>query len=253
MIRCIIVDDEKPAREEIKFLLSRQPIFQLVGEGENGVDAINLMNNESPDVIFCDINMPLLSGIEVARIMLEKQMKIQLIFITAYDEHAIQAFELNALDYLLKPIRDERFEQTLSKISRRLDENQSNHDALDKFVSTYPLSENKPSNLCLYRDGLLYPIKLSEITYVHKEEKMVYFYTQKGVFESNKALSEVEEILPSDDFFKCHRSYIINLNQIESVIPWFNRTYRIKPRGFEEEIPVSRSQTNKLKQLLNIL
>jgi len=253
MIRCIIIDDEKPARDEIRYLLSQRLRFEIVGEGENGVDAINLMNQKQADVIFCDINMPLLDGIEVARVMIQKKIQTQLIFITAYDEYAIQAFELNALDYLLKPIRDERFEQTLSKIEQRWEEKHTNLESIESLVTSYPVKLSKPNSLCLYREGLLYPIKLEEITYVHKEEKTVYFYTNKGVFESNKALAEIEEILSQKEFFKCHRSYIINLNDIESVIPWFNRTYRIKLNGFDEEIPVSRNQTNKLKQLLNIL
>jgi two-component system LytT family response regulator/two-component system response regulator LytT len=253
MIRCIIVDDEKPARDEIKYLLSTKEQLELVGEGENGVDAMNLIVSEKPDVVFCDINMPLLNGIEVAKMIIKKQIDTQLVFITAYDEYAIQAFELCAVDYLLKPIRDERFDQTIDKITKGLKNHVEDTHKMEKLLATYKATGEKSNHLCLYREGLLYPVKLSEVIYIHSEEKMAYFHTEKGIFESTKALTEIEDLLPESEFFKCHRSYIINLNTIESIIPWFNRTYRVKLYGVEEEIPVSRSQTNKLKEYLNIL
>ncbi len=253
MYRCIIVDDEKPAREEIKYLIEQQSEFVVVGEGENGIDAINLINQHHPDIVFCDINMPLLNGVEVAKVLLKKGIQTHLVFVTAYDEYAIEAFELSALDYLLKPIRDERFKRTVEKVKERLSDKQTNLDIMDQLFSDYTTTAKKPSQLCLYREGLLYPVKAEEVVYIHVEDKMVYFHTNKGMFESSKALSEIEELLPEKDFFKCHRSYIVNINAIESVIPWFNRTYRIKLEGFDEEIPVSRKQTNKLKERFNIL
>lgn len=253
MIKCIVIDDEKPAREEIKYLISLHPQFQVIGEGENGIDAINLINTLRPDVVFCDINMPLLNGIEVAKVLIRKAIDIQLVFITAYDAYAIDAFELCALDYLLKPIKESRFDQTLLKIKLLYEQKKSNLDLVDQLLNDYTQAVEKPNHLCLYKEGLLYPIKFEEVIYIHTEEKMVHFYTDKGVFESSKALSEIEEILPDNSFFKCHRSYIININSIESVIPWFNRTYRVKLNGFEKEIPVSRNQTNRLKERLHIL
>lgn len=253
MIKCIVIDDEKPARDELKYLLSQKEQFELVGEGENGVDAMNLINSTNPDVVFCDINMPLLNGIEVAKLISKKNIDVQLIFVTAYDEYAIQAFELSAVDYLLKPIRDERFDQTVERLIKNIKDHTEDTHKLNKLLETYTTPVEKSNHLCLYREGLLYPVKLSEVIYIHSEEKMAYFHTEKGVFESTKALTEIEDLLPQNEFFKCHRSYIINLNSIESIIPWFNRTYRVKLSGVEEEIPVSRSQTNKLKEYLNIL
>lgn len=253
MIKCIIIDDEKPAREELKYLIGKNSDFKIVGEGENGIDAVNLINAHHPEVIFCDINMPLLNGVDLAKALMKKGIEIHLIFVTAYDEYAIEAFELSALDYLLKPIKNERFERTIEKLRTRLEERQSNLGLMDQLFNDYNKTAKAPNQLCLYREGLLYPVKAEEVVYIHTEEKMVYFHTYKGVFESTKALSEIEDLLPESDFFKCHRSYIVNINCIESVIPWFNRTYRIKLEGIEEEIPVSRNQTNKLKERFNIL
>lgn len=253
MIKCIIIDDEKPARDEIKYLLSETSDFQVLGEGENGIDAINLINLHHPQVVFCDINMPLLNGVDVAKVLKKKNIQTHLIFVTAYDEYAIEAFELSALDYLLKPIKMERFKQTIEKVKERLSEKNTNIDLMDQLFNDFNQTGKQANQLCLYREGLLYPVKAEEIIYIHTEDKMAYFYTDKGVFESSKALSEIEELLPEADFFKCHRAYIININNIESVIPWFNRTYRIKLLGFDEEIPVSRNQTNKLKERFNIL
>lgn len=253
MIKCLIIDDEKPAREELKYLIGKNSDFEIVGEGENGIDAVNLINAYHPDVVFCDINMPLLNGVDLAKVLIRKGIQTQLIFVTAYDEYAIEAFELSALDYLLKPIKDERFERTVEKVRERLEERQSNLGLMDQLFNDYNKTAKAPNQLCLYREGLLYPVKTEEVVYIHTEDKMVYFHTYKGVFESTKALSEIEDLLPESDFFKCHRSYIVNINCIESVIPWFNRTYRIKLEGIEEEIPVSRNQTNKLKERFNIL
>ncbi len=253
MIRCIIIDDERPAREEIKYLLSKRSNFLIVGEGENGVDAMNLITNKGADVVFCDINMPVLNGIDFAKMLLEKNLDVELIFVTAYDDYAISAFELSALDYLLKPINDERFDKAMDRLEARFNEKESTSDKYKKLLSAYKLPEKKVDNLCLYREGLLCPVKLSEIIYIHSEEKIVYFYTEKGVFESSKSLTEIEEVLNERDFFKCHRSYIINWNYIEAIIPWFNRTYRVKLENIDEEIPVSRSNTNKLKEQMNIL
>jgi two-component system LytT family response regulator/two-component system response regulator LytT len=253
MIKCLIIDDEKPAREELKYLIGKNSDFEIVGEGENGIDAVNLINAYHPDVVFCDINMPLLNGVDLAKALIRKGIQTQLIFVTAYDEYAIEAFELSALDYLLKPIKDERFERTIEKVRERLEERQSNLGLMDQLFNDYNKTAKAPNQLCLYREGLLYPVKREEVVYIHTEDKMVYFHTYKGVFESTKALSEIEDLLPESDFFKCHRSYIVNINCIESVIPWFNRTYRIKLEGIEEEIPVSRKQTNKLKERFNIL
>lgn len=253
MFRCIVIDDEKPARQEIKYLIGQISDFEIVGEGENGIDAVNLIHSYYPDVVFCDINMPLLNGVDVAKVLVKKNIETQFIFVTAYDEYAIEAFELSALDYLLKPVKDDRFHQTIKKVRERLEGKIPNLSPMDQLFHNFNRTAKVPNQLCLYREGLLYPVKADEVVYIHTEDKMVYFHTHKGVFESSKALSEIEDLLPEQNFFKCHRSYIINMNCIESVIPWFNRTYRIKLIGFDEEIPVSRKQTNRLKERFNIL
>lgn len=253
MIRCIVVDDEKPARDELKYLLAKHHDFEVIGEAENGVAAMNLILTHEPEVIFCDISMPLLDGIDLAKKILNKQINTYLVYITAYDEYAIKAFELNAVDYLLKPLKEERFLITLSKIKSLKENQQLNMDKVDKFLNEFTLPQERRSHLCLYKDGLLYPVKSNEILCIYIEDKTVKIDTVKGQFECYKSLSEIENILPENDFFKCHRSYIINLNYIESIIPWFNRTYRVKLKGLDKEIPISRNQTNEFKNKMQIL
>ncbi|MCT4565811.1 MAG: LytTR family DNA-binding domain-containing protein [Maledivibacter sp.] len=253
MITCIVVDDEKPARDEIKYLLDKHHNFEVIGEAENGVAAMNLILTNDPDVIFCDISMPLLDGINLAKKILNKGINTYLVYITAYDEYAIKAFELNAVDYLLKPLKDDRFLTTLSKIESLKESKQLNMNRMDKFLNEFTIPQERKSHLCLYKEGLLYPVKSDQILCIYIEDKIVKIDTVKGTFECYKSLSEIENILPENDFFKCHRSYIINLNYIESIIPWFNRTYRVKLKGLDKEIPISRNQTNEFKNKMQIL
>lgn len=253
MIKCIVVDDEKPARDELKYFLNHHKDFQVIGEAENGVDAMNLIFTIDPQVVFCDINMPLLNGIDLAKKILNTHINTYLVYVTAYDEYAIKAFELNAVDYLLKPLKEERFLATLSKLKNLRDQDGLNMNRVDKLLNEFSLPQERKSHLCLYKNGLLYPIKSEEILCIYVEDKTVKIDTVKGAFESCKSLSEIEHILSQNEFFKCHRSYLINLNYIESIIPWFNRTYRVKLKGLEKEIPVSRNQTTEFKNRMQIL
>jgi len=252
MIKCIVVDDEKLAREELIYFLSKSNDFEVLAQGENGIDALNLINKHKPQVVFCDIDMPILDGLKVGKEIINLKFDVFLVYVTAYDEYAISAFENNAIDYLLKPIRKERFEQTLQKIKNKIEkENIHNNIKVDNILNK--LNKNDPNNyICLYREGLIYPVKCEEIIYIHKEEKRIRIETIRGIFESNKSLIEFEEVLDKNLFFKCHRSYIININYIETIIPWFNRTFRVKLKKVNEEIPVSRKQTAELKELLKI-
>lgn len=249
MIRCVVVDDEKHAREEIKYLLDKEPFFEVVAEGENGLDAVNAVNRFHPDVLFCDMEMPILNGLEVGKFLLENGKEVILVYITAYDDYAIKAFEMNALDYLLKPISECRFHHMVEKLKNQVQRKEENRNALQKTIEKMNIPVEQ---LCLYREGIIYPIKLEEIIYLHTEEKLTRFITTKGIFENYKPLSEIEQILPQKDFFKCHRAYIINVKWIESIIPWSNRSFHIHLKGQETEIPVSRQNAGELKQRFQI-
>lgn len=249
MIKCIVIDDEKPGRDELIYHLNRDSDFNVVGEGKNGIEAINLIHEHKPDVVFTDISMPIMNGIELAQELVDRDIEIKLVFVTAYDEHAIKAFELNALDYLLKPLRDERMNQTLLKLK---DEVYTPIHKLDTFLNQYT-KETSNINLCLYKDGILYPVKQNQVLCVYVEDKVVKIDTLKGQFESYKTLCDLEEILCSKRFFKCHRSFIINLDYVESIEPWFNRTFRVKLETLSKEIPISRTHAQTFKHIMNIL
>lgn len=253
MIKCIVVDDEKPARDELKYLLDHHKDFEVIGEAGNGVEAMNLILTLEPEVVFCDISMPLLNGIDLAKKILNKRINTYLVYVTAYDEYAIKAFELNAVDYLLKPLREERFLTTLSKLKGLKDQDQLNMNKVDQLLNEFPFPKEQKSHLCLHKNGLLYPVKFDEILCVYVEDKTVKIDTEKGQFECYKSLSEIEQVLSKNEFFKCHRSYIINLNYIESIIPWFNRTYRVKLKQLDKEIPISRGHTTEFKARMQIL
>lgn len=251
MIKCIVIDDEKPARDDLIYYLDKEDDLEVIGVGKNGIEALELIEKFKPQVIFTDISMPLMNGIELAQKISAFGIDIHLIFVTAYNEYAIKAFELNAIDYLLKPLRDDRINQTLSKI-KNLENKDSQLNKLDSFLEKYN-SQNTSSSLCLYKDGVLYPIKLDQILCIYVEDKTVKIDTIKGQFECYKTLSELEQIVMPQTFFKCHRSYIINLNFIESIEPWFNRTYRVKLESLDKEIPISRKYAQTFKHIMNIL
>lgn len=249
MLKCIISDDETPAREEIKYFLMKDGEFDILAECENGIETVNAVNSLKPHILFCDIEMPLMNGIEVGKTLFEGNQEVFIVYVTAYGDYVIQALEANALDYILKPIQESRFDVMLKKIKFQLGQKKSN---LEEIHQIQERNDFKPNQLCLYKEGIIYPVKPEEIIYIHTEEKLTQFFTQKGVFENYKSLSEIESYLPGEDFFKCNRANIINIHFIEAIIPWFNRTFHIKLKGIEEEISVSRQHSVELKNKFQI-
>ncbi|SHH65685.1 two component transcriptional regulator, LytTR family [Caloranaerobacter azorensis DSM 13643] len=253
MIRCIIVDDEMPAREEIKYLLQQFDDIDIVGEAAHGLEAIELIQKLKPDLIFLDIKMPKISGIEVAEHVIKDEYVPLIVFITAFDQFAIKAFDVNAIDYLLKPISKERLKKTIDKIKEiyysRIDYN----DRLEKFLKYIKDEErNKINKISVYKNGKLIPLNLNEIIYITVEGRTTVIVSTKGRFESNNTLSQLERKLNTKNFFRSHRSFLINIDYIEEIEPWFNSTYQIKMKYSKEKIPVSRSQVKEFREIMNI-
>ncbi|WP_130807556.1 LytR/AlgR family response regulator transcription factor [Senegalia massiliensis] len=256
-LKVLVVDDELPAREEIKYLLEKYDDIDIIYEANNGIIAFDLIQKFEPDIIFLDINMPKISGIELAdKIINTKNTKIPLIvFITAYDEYAIKAFELNAIDYLLKPIGENRLEKTLKKIRENL---KLNDEKMQQNINTIvnQLQSKKQSDsikLTLYKDGAFYPISTKDIIFSTVEDKNTVIITTKGKFIYHDSLSHLERNINKNNFFRSHRSFIINIDYIEKIEPWFNNTYNVKLKGYNEHIPVSRGQVKQFKTIMNII
>ncbi|MEW9123582.1 MAG: LytTR family DNA-binding domain-containing protein [Thermotaleaceae bacterium] len=252
-MRCIIVDDEAPAREEIKYLLENIDDFQIeiVGEAGDGKIALELIKTLKPDVIFLDIQMRGLSGFDLAKEALKSDICPFIVFITAYNQYAIKAFEINAIDYILKPISASRLINTISRVSGLLQQQKRNGN-IDQLIN-YLAQPKYPSKICVYSNGKHIPLDPQDIIYVSLEGRNTSIKSKKGDFSSNLTLGEMEEKLKYGNFFRCHRSFLINIDEILEIDNWFNGTYQVIMKGHEKDkIPVSRSNANKFKCLMNI-
>ncbi len=242
MIRTLIVDDEAPAREELIYSLKRFQEIEIIGEASHGMEAIKLNSKLKPDLIFLDIQMPKLNGIDVARRILDSNHKPYIVFVTAYEEYAIDAFEVNAMDYILKPITEERLEKGMEKVL----------DKVEKSGKVEIKRHEISNKICAYANGKLIPIDLKEIIYATVEDKNTVIFSTKGKYEVNYTLGELSERLNSPTFFRSHKSFLINLDHIEFIEPWFNSTFNVVLKNVDIKIPVSRGQSKEFRKLMNI-
>ncbi|WP_425445924.1 LytR/AlgR family response regulator transcription factor [Dethiothermospora halolimnae] len=252
MINCIILDDEKPAREELSFLLKGYDDIGVLAEAKHGLEALDLISELDIDLIFLDIEMPKVNGIEVAEKILNNNNPPFIVFVTAYNEYAIKAFELNAIDYILKPFSKDRLDNTINKVLKRLDYNSINYkNRLENLLCEI---ENKSNinKVCLYKNGSYIPVLVESIIYATVVDKSTLIFTENESYEYQNSLSQLEETLNLDNFFRSHRSFIINLDFIEKIEPWFNSTYQVKLKCIKEKIPVSRSQVKSFKKIMKI-
>lgn len=246
MIRTIIIDDEAPARDELRFLLEPFEDIEILGEADNAATAIPLITKTKPDLIFLDVQMRGLSGIELAGIIQEISPKNHIIFATAYNDYALKAFELNASDYLMKPIEEERLEQTIQRIRKFFPE----QDEEKKEQTSAPLAK-----LAVEKDGHILLIDIKSIYYITGESGHLEVATSSGVYESHKTLSELQSRFQHTPLYRVHRSYIVNLEAVKEILPWFKGTYWLRVPGPSSklvDIPVSKSQVKQVRELLGI-
>lgn len=234
-MNCIIVDDEYPAREELKYFIQEFSNIKIEAEFDDSIKALEYIEKNKPDIAFLDINMSKLDGMALGRIINGFKKKIIIVFITAYKEYAVNAFEVEAFDYLLKPYSEERIVNTLVRLEK------SNLN--DKCIS---------NKITLKKGNKFKVISICDICYCEAHERETNVYTNKEKYTENYSISEFYKKLPKDNFFKSHRSYIINLEKITEIIPWFNNTYMVKLENINEEIPVSRNNINEFKHLMGI-
>ncbi|OQY30702.1 MAG: hypothetical protein B6241_15465 [Spirochaetaceae bacterium 4572_59] len=256
MIRVLIVDDEKPARDELHYLLKKEKDIQIILEAENGMKALEILEEQEVDLILLDIQMPGMTGLETARQLMALPVFPQIIFVTAYDQFALEAFDVNALDYLLKPIETDRLERSLNRLRNRMLNHEESSELEDAVLKILKSSDEKKKNrfrkITVYKEGRFIPLDFEQIVMLTAEEKHSRIYTEKSKYDYRKSLGELEELIRDPFLFKCHRSYTVNLNYMESIEQWFNNSYRIKLKGVDELIPVSRSHTTELKKILNM-
>ena len=251
-ISALVVDDERPAREELKRFLAQEADFNVIGEAEDGEVAVQAVMRLAPKVIFLDIRMPKKDGLEVAGELVQMPNPPVIVFVTAFDEHAIEAFELNALDYILKPYDQTRLQKTLGKIRNSIEDGQR---AREKNTSLRTYLESRPASLVgrkrNSRDKIL--IQQSNVLYFHVKLTEVIARTVTGEeYMLNSTLRDLLAKLDANRFQQVHRAYIVNIEQVEKVSPLFSGNFKLGLKDTAHtDVPLSRRYARKLKQFLN--
>ncbi|MBZ5543942.1 MAG: LytTR family DNA-binding domain-containing protein [Acidobacteriia bacterium] len=255
-VSALIVDDEQPARDELAFLLKDLPDVEVMGQGKNGVEALNLIRELTPQVVFLDVQMPGLDGFGVIKKLLERKARLPFfVFVTAYDHYAVQAFEVNAIDYLLKPIARQRLEKAVARVRRELEGSEPAAQKLDRLVQ---LVEERPlpqkTKLLVKSGGRLVLVNSDDIIFASIEDGVITIVTRELEGQSNfRTVEELQGNLDPNNFWRVHRSFLVNINRIKEVVPWFKSSYQLKMDDRKQtEVPVSRAQTRRLRELLNL-
>jgi len=247
-ITVLIADDEKLARRDLKFLLDSIPDIKVAGEAKNGVEALEKIEKLSPQITFLDIEMPGLNGLQVVEKLIERGIDTAVVFVTAYDHYAVRAFEVNAIDYLLKPVAAERLEETLRRIRKRMQGEDRPPVDLQSVLTAVKSREVRKLSL-----------RMEESHRIIDESDLIYAVVEKGVVtaitrESRgtlacDSLDELQKQLSAERFLRVHRSYVVNVDMIQEVIPWFSGTYRLKLKN-GSVIPLSRNHVKSLRAVL---
>jgi two-component system LytT family response regulator/two-component system response regulator LytT len=256
-ITALIVDDEQPARDELAFLLKSFSDVEVIGQGKNGVEAVNMVRELNPHLVFLDVQMPGIDGFGVIKRLLEKKTALPFfVFATAFDQYAVQAFEVNAIDYLLKPVAKPRLEKAIQRVRRMLETSDTTSQKLDRLVQ---MVEQRPAiapkgKLVVRSANRMYLVDSDEVIYASIEDGVISIVTRELEGQSNyRTVEELQATLDPNTFWRVHRSYLVNVNHIKEVVPWFKSSYQLKMEDRKQtEIPVSRAQTRKLRELLNL-
>jgi len=257
-LSAVIVDDEQLARDELAFLLKNVGEVDVVAQGKNGVEAVTLIREHNPDVVFLDVQMPGLDGFGVIKKLLDKKVPLpQIVFATAFDQYAVKAFEVNAVDYLLKRFDKKRVVQSIQKARQKLESNAAPTERLDTLVKMLESQRPQTSKLLLKSLGRLFLVDQKDVCYASIEDGVITVVTT-GVagMEGQSNCRTLEELLDNLDpnlFWRAHRSYLVNINRIKEVVPWFKSSYQLRMDDKKQtEIPVSRAQTKRLRELFRL-
>jgi two-component system, LytTR family, response regulator len=246
-IRVLIIEDETPARELIKYMLKDHPGIEVVGECADGFCGAREIKEKHPDLIFLDIQMPKLTGFELLEVLDEKP---EVIFTTAFDQYAIRAFELNAVDYLLKPYSKERFDSALAKAVARIGKETQEPDKVEKLVTAVTEAEGFLTRIVFRKGAGIKIIPLNMISYLASEDDYVMIYYNEGKALKPKTMKYYEDHLPPSLFMRVHRSFMVNIEQITRLEP-YSKDYYVAVLKSGEKIPVSRTGFKMLREKLN--
>jgi two-component system LytT family response regulator/two-component system response regulator LytT len=259
-INTVIVDDERPARDELLYLLKAFPEINVIAQGKNGLEALALIKEHDPDLVFLDVQMPGLDGFGVIKKLFERKQRVpQIVFATAFDNYAIQAFDVNAVDYVLKPFDKTRIAKALQRAKKMVEANTSPVDRLETLMGQLALPaasarSSQPVKLLVKSQARMLLVDADDMIYASIQDGTITIFTREFEGVSNyRTIEELAASLDGDRFWRAHRSYLININHIKEVVPWFKSSYMLKMNDKRaSEIPVSRAQTKRLRELLKL-
>ncbi|WP_458121823.1 LytR/AlgR family response regulator transcription factor [Paenibacillus sp. Z6-24] len=289
-MRAIVVEDEFLARQELEYYIKTYSSIEIMGSFDDGLDVLKYVQNHEVDAIFLDINIPSLDGVLLAHNISKFSRKPYIIFITAYKEHAAEAFEIEAFDYILKPYSESRITSMLRKLENTYErDHRPDTGGRGGSVQTehsLPLSVSAQSadgteaaahsvgsskafahhqagqtahtahalqgKISLWKNDKIQVISVDDVYYASASEKVTHVYTRRDEYTVSASISDFQATLPEEYFFRCHRSYIVNISKIREIVPWFNNTYLLRLHDLEYEVPVSRSKAKEFRQIMNI-
>ena len=257
-LSAVIVDDEQLARDELAYLLKNGGEVDVVAQGKNGLEAVSLIKEHNPDLVFLDVQMPGLDGFGVIKKLLDKKIPLpKIVFATAFDQYAVKAFEVNAVDYLLKPFDKKRVAQSVQRARSKQEPGLLPAEKIDNLVRMLEMQKPQLSKILLKSVGRMLLVDQREICYASIEDGVITVVTAglSGI-EGHSNCRTLEELLDSLDpnlFWRAHRSFLVNINRIREVVPWFKSSYQLRMDDKKQtEVPVSRAQTKRLRELFGL-
>jgi two-component system LytT family response regulator/two-component system response regulator LytT len=258
-LTALVADDEQLARDELCFLLSRMEGVDIVAQAADGMQALEDIERLTPDVAFLDVQMPGLTGFEVARRVLESGTDLAVIFVTAFDHRAVEAFEVNAVDYVLKPVEAARLEQAVQRARKRREmlgrgASRPSDDQLERLVRMMSSQKDRRNQIAVKVDERIVLVQADDVIYASLTADSINIVTGQVSGTSNyRTLDELQTRLDPEVFWRVHRSHLVNINKIKEIVPWFSRNYILRMKDPKAtEIPVSRSQTRRLRDYLKL-
>jgi DNA-binding LytR/AlgR family response regulator len=245
-LRTLIVDDEAPARERLRRLLAGNELIELVGEAKDGVEAVEMIEETSPDMVLLDIQMPVLDGFGVIEALQEPPA---IIFVTAYDEYAIRAFEVNALDYLLKPFSQERLNNAIERAHEELSTGQEFADRIGPLLESLREEKRYTERVAVREPDRILVLDVKEIDWIEARQGQVVVHVGQEEHVLARTLASLEARLDPTLFFRAHRSVIVNLDRVKEIIPWFAGTHKLRLTT-GAEVDLSRSRGKALREIL---
>ncbi len=252
-LTALVADDEQLAREELCFLLGKVEGVEVVAQAVDGLQALEEITRVGPDVAFLDVQMPGLTGFEVARRVLESGTDLAVVFVTAFDHRAVEAFEVNAVDYVLKPVDPSRLEQAVQRVRRRR-AGPPLGDQLERLVRLMSGQKDRRNQVAVKMADRIALVQAEDIIYASLAEDSISIVTGQVSGTSNyRTLDELQARLDPEVFWRVHRSHLVNINKIKEIVPWFSRNYILRMKDAKAtEIPVSRMQTRRLREYLKL-